>query len=310
MQHRLGPTTRPSFAYGSLRGRCAALRFFALALALLAAAPARAADFEREVPAEPGGRLRVDVDGGRVQIETHNEDTVRVEAHTWGFRAGAGDFELRRDGDEVELHGSFGALSFLGGPKVEVRVRVPEAFSAEVRTGGGAVQLEQLEGRVAVRTGGGRVEVDEITGDVEVRSSGGEVRVSEVEGRVEVRSSGGGVRASDVSGAVEIRTSGGDLRIHDVGGPVDARTSGGNISVRFLAEPAGTLETSGGSVEVEFEEGHGVDLDARTSGGRIDLDDLALEGRVEGDEVRARLGGGGDSLQIRTSGGNIRIRAR
>ena len=73
----------------------------------------------------------------------------------------------------------------------------------------------------------------------------------------------------------------------------------------------GKLETSGGSIHVEFPENEGVDLKAQTSGGRITIDKaFAVSGRVEQSEVEAELNGGGAELSLETSGGNIRVGVR
>ena len=80
---------------------------------------------------------------------------------------------------------------------------------------------------------------------------------------------------------------------------------------RFTASPAGSLETSGRRIEVEFPEGFGVTLDAETTGGRVELPgQVRVEGSLGPDHVRGRLNGGGSELQLRTTGGNIRVRLR
>ncbi len=283
-------------------------------LALLCCLPlaARAAeDFEDEVEARSGGRLRVDLDAGSLEIEGHDEPVVRVDAQASGMGARNVDFELEGEGGEVRLSSDRSGFALFGGAQVRVRVRVPHRFSLDVRTRGGQVDIEDVEGDVEVRTSGGEVRVDQIVGPVRVETSGGPIHVDQVEGELRARTSGGRIRASEVSGRIDVRTSGGPLELRDVGGPVDARTSGGSIEVRFTGAPQGSLETSGGSIDVEFALGSGARLDARTSGGRVELDgELGFEGRSGPDRAEGELGGGGPALRLRTSGGNIVLRAR
>ena len=290
------------------------MRLATLALGLLSlVAPVTGATFElhERVAARPGGTLEVRISQGSLEIETHDEPEVRVDLRASGWRGSAIDFALTGDGENARLEGSGPGWvpSILGGAKIRVRIRVPETYSLDLRTGGGAIQIEDLGGSVSARTSGGSIELEGAVGSVDLRTSGGSIRVEEVEGDVTLRTSGGTVDASDVTGRIEARTSGGAIRLRDVGGPVLARTSGGPILVRFSGAPEGSLETSGGSIEAEFPEDEGVDLDARTSGGRVHIEEpLRLSGRMERSRADGEINGGGAELQIRTSGGNIRIR--
>ena len=292
-----------------MTGRIAILGLIALLLATAAAAK----DFEQRVAAQSGGRLRVDLDSGSIVIESHDRDEVRVDALAAGVGAGRLDFKLSAQGGEVRLEGRPRGWmpDVLGSPQVRVRVRVPSEFSLDIRTGGGAIEIEDLEGEVRARTSGGAIEMGRIDGEVRVETSGGAIEAGEVDGDFHARTSGGPIRIFAVSGRVEARTSGGPIEILRAGDRVDANTSGGAISVRFTDAPSGVLETSGGNIDVEFPEDEGIDLDARTSGGSVRIDEqLKVRGRVEPTRVEAELGEGGDRLRLRTSGGDIRIRVR
>jgi len=283
-----------------------------LVAALLPAAAA-AKDFERSVAAGERERLRVDLDSGSIVVESHDREEVRVDALAAGVGAGRLDFELSAEGDDVVLKGRPRGWmpSLLGSPHVRVRVRVPSEFSLDIRTGGGSIEIEDIEGDVRARTSGGSIELGKIRGDVDVETSGGAVEAGEVDGELHARTSGGPIRVFAVTGEVKAHTSGGPIEILGAGDRVDADTSGGAISVRFTEAPSGVLETSGGNIEVEFPEDEGMDLDARTSGGSVRIgEQLSVRGRVEPTRVEAELNDGGDRLRLRTSGGDIEIRVR
>jgi ferric-dicitrate binding protein FerR (iron transport regulator) len=273
---------------------------------------ASAQTFRNRVAAEPGGTLEVRLSSGSIEIETHDEREVSVDAEARGISGGSMQFELSGDGRDTRLVGNrSGWLSVFGSGFVQVRVRVPEEYSVDVRTAGGSIEISDLGGWVQARTSGGSVDVDGALGDVELRTSGGSIRVEDVEGNVTAVTSGGSVRIDEVTGSVEANTSGGPVQVHEVGGPVQARTSGGSISVRFNERAEGQLRTSGGSIEVEFSEDTGVDLKAETSGGRVEVEDeLRTLGSIERSRIEGEINGGGPELQLRTSGGNIRVRAR
>lgn len=270
---------------------------------------AQADDYRRSVPVEPGGLLEIRLDSGSVEVQVGDDDEIEVDAQGGGGWAGGSvRFELRSDGRDAEFRGENRGWLGFGGGNVRVRIRIPEDFSLNVSTGGGAIEIQDIGGDVHARTSGGRIEVDGGEGDVDLRTSGGPIRVDDVHGNLRARTSGGPIDIADVDGSVEARTSGGRIQAHDVGSPVTARTSGGSISVRFVGEAEGDLQTSGGSIEAELPEGAGVDLDATTSGGRVRMEDeMSLVGHVGHNSIKGELNGGGPRLRLKTSGGNVKL---
>jgi DUF4097 and DUF4098 domain-containing protein YvlB len=281
----------------------------ALCASLALAVSAAAEDFRDSVPARPGGTLVVVLPMGAIEIETHDEDRVDVEASSRGWSGGL-RFELTSDGTNAKLEAEREAWIF-SGIGARARVRVPEHYSLDLKTAGGSIEIESVQGSVRAHTSGGSIELDGAVGPVNLSTSGGSLSVEDVQGDTTLRTSGGGITARDVLGEVDAETSGGSIRIGDVEGRVRARTSGGGISVRFSSAPAGLLRTSGGSIEVELPEDTGAELSARTSGGRIHIEpELAVSGEIDSGRVRGRIGPGGEQLELETSGGNIRVRER
>lgn len=284
-----------------------------IALGVVAAAPlgADASELRDRVRVKPGGTLSVRLDAGSLEVETHDDHAVEVDAVSSGL--GSVRFELSSDGENATLEGRGSSWlgPLLGSGRVRVRVRVPEQYSLDARTGGGSIDIEELGGTARARTSGGSIAIDGARGPVELQTSGGSIRVESVVGDVTARTSGGSIDVSEVTGRIEVRTSGGPIRALDVGGPVLARTSGGSIQVRFSGTPEGEVRTSGGSIEAELPEDAGVDLEARTSGGRVAIDDdFEVQGRIGEERAEVRLNGGGRELKLSTSGGNVRVRAR
>jgi DUF4097 and DUF4098 domain-containing protein YvlB len=274
---------------------------------------AAARDFEKQIAAEPGGTLRVELSEGSVEVESHDAHEVHVAALVDGVGSRSLDFELTGNGVDAELTGDFaGWLSkWVGDPRVRVRVRVPHRYGLDIQTGGGKVEVDEIRGEIRARTSGGPIEIDEVEGRAELRTSGGSIKAQEIRGDLVARTSGGRISASEVTGSVDAHTSGGPIEIRDVRGRVDLHTSGGEISVRFSDAPEGVLETSGGDIEVEFHEDAGVSLDAKTSGGRVEVEHgILLRGDLEPGHVVGDINGGGRELRLRTSGGDILIRER
>ncbi len=289
---------------------------YTLTIALLCCAlplGARADEYRERVDVVPGGTLAIDLAAGSVEVETGDDDEVRVEARVTGFGAGAVRFRLSSDGRDATFVGSSGGwtLGILGGPRIRVVARVPERYSVRVETGGGKIEIEEIDGEIDARTSGGGIAVDGTTGDVRLRTSGGRIQAENIEGDLDARTSGGEIRVSDVKGSVEVKTSGGWIQIDGAGGLVRAATSGGSISVRFDGLPEGSIQTSGGGIDVEIPEGVGIDLDAQTSGGRVVVRaEVMPSSLISRSQLKGSLNGGGAPLLLRTSGGNISVEER
>ena len=74
-----------------------------------------------------------------------------------------------------------------------------------------------------------------------------------------------------------------------------------------------TLGTSGGSVTVVVPEAAALNLDARTSAGRVssELPVVAVvSGEAKRGELNGKINGGGPLLKLRTSAGSIDLRKR
>ena len=157
----------PSFS--NIASRIGSL-FGAIALlAALAASGTRAEDFERTVPVEPGGTLRIELSSGSIEVETHDLSEVEIDARTSGWARRAMHFELEHDDDELHLTGSRSSwLPALGPGRVKVRARIPQLFSVDLHTSGGHIDVQEVTGEVEARTSGGDIELNQIAGVVTV----------------------------------------------------------------------------------------------------------------------------------------------
>lgn len=282
-----------------------------LALSVAHEGTASAEDLDETIAVEPGGTLSIDLDRGTVSVRSHDANTVRIIARARGFGTLFGGFDLESRGNDVRLDGSF-AHSFAllpWGPRVSVEAWVPRQYSVVVQTRGGAVTIAEITGRTIAETAGGAIEVQGCRGPVSVETTGGRIRVGNIDGGIVARTSGGRIEMKAVSGDAEAVTSGGGLDLHAIGGRIEAQTSGGAIAASFSRAPSGTLETSGGRIEVSFAADAKVDLDAETSGGRVDVEHVVAASDSSRHRVVGRINGGGPHLRLRTTGGNIRVRA-
>lgn len=291
-----------------------------------------------------GGTLFVNTDLGALEIRAVQKnrvdisvlrkvDTIREEDAREILDDFQIDFEQR--GDDVSVTGRWlgegGRWWQRWRRKLRVRfvISVPIQYNVDVRTAGGSISVEDLEGEVKSKTSGGSLRFGHIRGPVYGRTSGGRITLAGCRGRAEVRTSGGSIRIGEVDGTVTATTSGGSIEIDRAAGPVRAETSGGSIHVKEVmgaieaTTSGGTIEatisrqpadrcylkTSGGNVYVYLGAEVAVDLDASTSGGFVETDfPVTIQGRIDKHSLHARVNGGGPKLVLRTSGGSIYLK--
>lgn len=229
---------------------------------------------EQSFSVAPGGTLYLDSDMGSVEVESHDSEQVDVMVTRKGDAVEDFTIEMSQEGDDVRIKGDKqgGWGSFRGGAKYVIRV--PQKYNVDLRTGGGAITLADLNGRVDVNTSGGSIGLGRIKGDVKAHTSGGSIRVKEVAGNI------------------------------------NATTSGGSIKATLSQQPTANcrLKTSGGSVTAYLAPSIAVNLDARTAGGSV-RSELEVDGTRKRTRIKGTINGGGPTLELKTSGGSVRIKS-
>lgn len=275
-------------------------------LALTSLSPlafAAADDIEREFDVQPGGHVDLRSDAGAVDVNTWDENRVRVRVrNTTGF-----DVEVEQNGNEILITADSECNGFFNfrGSSIGFALDVPREYNLSIDTGGGHIEIADITGAINADTSGGHIEIGNVLrGPVRADTSGGRISILDVEGDVEVDTSGGSITVGNVIGSVNADTSGGRITIGNVSGDIYADTSGGNIEV---GEGGGrvVLDTSGGSIRAGWAMGP---LSADTSGGNITLAGSAS--RIEADTSGGNItiDGSGGPIDADTSGGSIRIR--
>ena len=324
----------------------------ALLLALAAASPVSLVfgqDMERSFTVAEGEWVILDVERAHISVNAWDRPEVAFSAK----KAEHLTFELRQADGAVTIQGSnessgengdvsisginAGGVVTINGrvvtpktPPAQIVLNVPYRQNLNLRTRGGNISIDRLQGQFHARASGGNIEADDIDGSVEVRTSGGGIRVQHASGTVAATTSGGSIQLGDVSGEINSRTSGGNIRIGEARGTLEARTAGGSIAVGS-ASGVVRARTSGGSVEVRMANQPQLDSELRATGGNVTVylrDDLKLDlsaksvgGGIRSDFpdlvpekspgraiVDKPFNGGGPDLVVQTTGGSIRIR--
>jgi hypothetical protein len=308
----------------------------AFAVLLLPALVLRAEDrLEKTLKLDPGGRFTLDTDLGSVTVTGSDSSDVRLVVTSrrrdlddllrFSFQENPGSVSVTARRKHGHVFRWFGGHS----GSVHYEIRVPASTLLDLDTSGGAIQIVGMRSEARLETSGGRIVVRDLVGDLDGHTSGGGIDLERIRGRVNVRTSGGGIDASDIDGPIEADTSGGSVRLDRVSGDIRAHSSGGGIHIfeaggRVVADTSGggidatfargnarggSLDTSGGGIEVALDPTVGLQIDASGNSVRADLP-LMVKGSISRRRLQGTLGGGGELLRMHTSGGGVRIHGR
>ena len=326
------------------------LKVFVIVLSLLLCiliSPSRA-DIEDTISetfdVSPGGNLVVDADIGAIKVITHGKNIVAVEIirklDTNSKKEADKILEdltidFEQQGENVTIIAKLDDSDWnfwnkiRRKIKVEFSIIVPNQYNVDLKTSGGSISVDDLEGFVTSktsggslnfgkidgpvngRTSGGSITLDGCTGDADIKTSGGSLNIGDVDGNVVAKTSGGSINIARAKGPIDAGTSGGSISVEEVMGKINARTSGGSVNAKISYQPGGpcSLSTSGGSINVYLAEDIQVTVDARTSGGKVRTDfPVTIQGEIKKSRLNADINGGGPELVLRTSGGNINIK--
>lgn len=270
---------------------------------------------DKTIKVKEGGELRVISDEGPIYIESWNKKEVRIVVIK---RAGVGrESEARKYFDEIKvwIDKSGNDVSVKGETpwgrrgrrrhRLEYEITVPYKYNVNLRTEGGSLTIDDLDGNVKGETDGGSIKVGQIkNGNVNISTAGGSIKIKEVKnGNVNAETAGGSIIVGDVNGNLNVHTSGGSINLGKITGKGVAKTSGGSITVVEAGEDL-ELSTSGGSISVNFANGP---IDVKTSGGSISIGDTKgdVSASTAGGSIHIGLAGG--MVKAETAGGKITV---
>ena len=287
---------------------------------------------EKTLKLSPGGEFRLDTDMGKVTVTGSADSGAHVVITS--KRKDLADLLTFRFDEAPNLvtitarrKHAFHWFS-VHGDNVQYEVQVPADTRLSIETSGGGITIAAMRANAKLDTSGGGISVRDHVGDVDSDTSGGGIRLRDIRGRVRANTSGGGVEGAGIDGPIHAESSGGSIELERVTGDIDAETSGGGIRIR---EAGGSVraDTSGGGIEATFAKGNSHGGSLETSGGGIEVAidptaDLAIEasgnavrtdlpiqvhGEISRGSLSGKIGKGGNTLRLHTSGGSVRIQA-
>ena len=256
------------------------MRTFSLALAAIAASfafgTAQARTVEKQVSADPHGKVEVNTVSGHIVITGWDQPQVAVTAD---LESDSQQLEVKSEGGRTSIRitrGSPGWFGGGGGARLEVRVpRGSEvnasAVSADIISRGvaGAQNLHSVSGGIDAELGAGNNEVKTVSGAIHLKGSGGSggsgsLHVTSVSGEVTVANLAGDLEASTISGdleaqlgstrSVRLHTTSGELHLNarlDRGGSVETETVSGEQRIAASAAGGFQYEVSSFSGDID-----------------------------------------------------------
>ncbi|MEL7833310.1 DUF4097 family beta strand repeat-containing protein [Fodinibius sp. Rm-B-1B1-1] len=278
--------------------------------------PYRVEEFDINTP----GNLEVRTSGGHITVEASTSNSVRVEMYVrkdgenlrpQDYDLDQWDIDISKSGNSIKAnakHKGNNGWSGWNNDRVSISfvVHTPRQMSSDLKTSGGHVEVDGLEGNQEITTSGGHLNLANLKGSIEAKTSGGHIELLNLEGEINAKTSGGHISAKTVAGTLDAETSGGHINLTDVSGSVEASTSGGSITADLTTiDQFVDLKTSGGNVDISIPDNISVDLQLRGTFVQGKLKNFS--GEMEKNKVNGQLNGGGPKISARTSGGTVRL---
>jgi hypothetical protein len=215
-----------------------------------------------------------------------------------------------------------------GAPVVQLRVRVPADFGADVHASGGRIDARHLGGSVTLEATGGTIRATGLSGRLAVQARRCQTTVEGFTGKkcsahvesgrltvrdaraatFEIESSAAELELDDIEAALHLIAQNGRARITALRGALDADVCGGACTVTPEAGHAVHLRAPGSTVRLHL---GALTADLRLTAHRIafthadDLEDGRFDGERLPRRVEGALGGGGALVEATAPGGAL-----
>lgn len=225
-----------------------------------------------------GRSLRLNVERGNVRVYT--DASGRISYHA-AVQVDSGDpgaqeflqqfnFTARQMPWGVAFDGKVPWQGLHGRFSATIDIHVPRRYNVEVTTGGGNIEVQDINGHVKLTSAGGNINVgcvgavnepdrsvaaykrDRLTLSspmvvASIETQGGHITVGDVAGTLRATTSGGHITAGNIAGDAVLRTGGGQISVKKIAGAAALDSGGGNIHLQGAASRV-TADTAGGGL--------------------------------------------------------------
>jgi beta-lactamase regulating signal transducer with metallopeptidase domain len=275
----------------------------------------RDSTFQRSAPARDGGTLTLDLrTGGQVNITGWDKQQVLVQASLGGRDWRNTDVTLTPVEGGARL-----ATEYTGGSSSQsfshnFDIHVPRSFNVKIRSAGGGVTINGVDGYFTGNTGGGEIEIRKANGKAEIKTGGGDIRVSDSRLTGSVSTGGGKIMIERVSGNFSGYSGSGPVTYINSDGGIKSKngTKGTGSSSSATNEPVYVVD--GVSIGIGVGSGRSVSVKKGTTTTTYVDDGVGQGGGFGASGIRMSSAGGDISLpeapdgaRVTTGGGAVRI---
>jgi DUF4097 and DUF4098 domain-containing protein YvlB len=260
----------------------------------------------------PGARLTVEDNRGSVTVRpgAAGEVCVRTTFHN----RPAFEYSAALEGGEVVVRAkirpfqniiAFASLK----TRADIEITCPPDTPIDVNVSMGGADVSRIRTGGKIRASNGQVQCRECDGDWRLHTSNGKVTAEGIVGDLTIHSSNGGITVDDLEGPLQVNTSNGFVSAKNVRGSAAISTSNGRVDLDF-APPAGSnssVRASNATVRIGVADAPSLDLDVKTSNGRVEVDLPALGIRSSGRGISQSARGGDRRLSVQTANGSVTI---
>lgn len=180
-------------------------------------------------------KAEIYIEADREQINKIIKENLELTLEQKGSRA------ILKSGFEMKDNSFWDSLKNLGGisKRIDLKVKLPAEMDLLIDDGSGAIEIQDISGRIEIDDGSGDMEIKNITGSVKIddgsgtcllRDIKGDVYVDDGSGTLIIENIGSNVTVDDGSGGIEIDGVRGDVTIEDAGsGGLSIRNVDGRI---------------------------------------------------------------------------------
>ncbi len=250
-------------------------------------------DNTQEFSVKENENLNVDLkNGGAIEIEGWNKNLVRVEIIS-DLNKTSDIVHMSKNSEGVDVISRLITHSSVNNYKLTVKVKVPEKFNVRLKTMGGEISINNMNGNISGKTLGGNLILHNLEGSIELTTMGGDIKLTDSNLDGNVKTMGGDVLLENVKGGVRGSSMGGSVTrknyeqsgSEQIGDEVNVSSMGGDLEITSAPNGA-KLSTMGGKIEVGSANKY---VKAKTMGGDIKLDKVNgwIEATTMGGDVNA-----------------------
>jgi TonB family protein len=244
--------------------------------------PKISAEKSGTIPTKNGRSLRMNLDLGNVRVVTDGHAGVSYRAIVEADSRDPGAEEFLRQFNVTARQTAWGVVldakvpwrRLRGRFSAEIQIHIPRDYNLEITSGGGNIDVPDIDGRVSLASAGGNITTGRIGGRDDSERAGtdmdrkkGDRRKPAQKFAARIETQGGQISVGNVAGTLRAATAGGHIITGDIAGDAFLRTGGGQIRSGHIAGAA-ELDSGGGNIHIESA---GTSVSAESQGGNLVL---------------------------------------